>query len=205
MRAMTFVERKARNLVVRLSIFFSMLLRRKRKFNIGSAGINPDPSWYATDIGTLNITQDYDWFKNLLFLRLDNIMAEHVWEHLTDEDTVKANRNCFKYLKRNGVLRIAVPDGYHIDPRYIDYVRPGGHGLGADDHKILYNYRTIKAKLENVGFKVELLEYWDEHGNFHFNEWDDEGGRISRSKRYDKRNADGTLRYTSLIVDAIKP
>jgi len=25
--------------------------------------------------------------KLLFFLRLDNIMAEHVWEHLTDADT----------------------------------------------------------------------------------------------------------------------
>lgn len=191
-------------LKLRLRNFIGFFRAVKRKFNIGSAGVNPDSAWFATDIHTLNITKDGDWFKHLFFLRLDNIMAEHVWEHLTDADTELANRNCFKYLKRSGVLRLAVPDGYHPDPSYVEWVRPGGNGPGADDHKILYTYKTMKERLEKVGFKVELLEYWDEHGNFHFTDWSDEGGHISRSRRYDKRNNDGQLKYTSLIVDAVK-
>ncbi len=185
--------------------FWKVATMPKRKFNVGSANINPDPSWYPTDIYTLNLTRERDWQKLLLFLRLDNIMAEHVWEHLTDADTEIANRYCFKYLKRGGVLRIAVPDGFHPDRSYIEYVRPGGNGLGADDHKILYNYKIMKERLEKAGFHVQLLEYWDENGKFHYVDWTDQNGRISRSRRYDKRNEDGQLRYTSLIVDAIKP
>jgi predicted SAM-dependent methyltransferase len=176
-----------------------------RKFNVGSANINPDPSWYATDIYTLNLTRERDWQKLLLFFRLDNIMAEHVWEHLSDRDTEMANKFCFKYLKHGGTLRLAVPDGFHPDPSYIEYVRPGGTGLGADDHKILYNYKIMKQRLESVGFRVQLLEYWDENGKFHYTDWTDEGGRISRSRRYDRRNGQGELKYTSLIVDAVKP
>ncbi len=187
------------------SKFWKVATMPKRKFNVGSANINPDPSWYPTDIYTLNLTRERDWQKLLLFMRLDNIMAEHVWEHLTDADTDIANRFCFKYLKRGGVMRIAVPDGFHPDRSYIEYVRPGGNGLGADDHKILYNYKIMKERLEKAGFRVQLLEYWDEHGKFHYVDWTDENGRISRSRRYDKRNEDGQLRYTSLIVDAIKP
>jgi len=189
----------------KLKHFADLSLRSKRKFNVGSAGINPDPSWYPTDINTLNLTRDRDWWKLLFFLRLDNIMAEHVWEHLSDNDTALANKYCFKYLKRGGRLRLAVPDGFHPDPAYIEYVRPGGNGMGADDHKILYNYQVMKDRLEDAGFRVELLEYWDENGKFHYVDWTDEAGRISRSRRYDKRNAGGELKYTSLIVDAIKP
>jgi len=177
---------------------------KKRKFNVGSAGVRLDEGWYATDIDTLDITLEISWANHLLLLRVDNIMAEHVWEHLTEEDTLLANRNCFKFLKRKGALRLAVPDGYHPDPNYIEYVRPGGSGFGADDHKILYTYKTMTEKLERAGFKVNLLEYWDEHGKFHYVDWTDEGGRIVRSRRYDKRNANGELKYTSLIVDAIK-
>ena len=104
-----------------------------------------------------------------------------------------------------GTLRIAVPDGYHPDKDYIDWVKVGGNGFGADDHKILYNYYIMKTKLEKVGFKVELLEYWDENGVFHFTDWSSEAGFIRRSKNNDERNQSGKLKYTSLIVDAIKP
>lgn len=187
-----------------LKIFCELFLSSKKKFNIGSAGINHDKGWIPTDIDTLNITVEKDWKRLLKFMRLDNIMAEHVWEHLTDEETKLANRNCFKFLKKGGVLRIAVPDGYNPDPAYIDYVKPGGHGAGADDHKILYNYKILASRLEAVGFKTEVLEYWDEKGNFHAMDWTDEGGHIVRSKRYDSRNKEGKLNYTSLIMDAVK-
>lgn len=189
----------------RIRNFIYFLKNDKIKFNIGSGGINNENSWYASDIETLNITKNSDWRNLLLFVKIDNIMAEHVWEHLTDSDTILANRNCFKYLKRKGVLRIAVPDGFHPDPNYIEYVRPGGNGAGAVDHKILYNYKTMKNRLEKAGFAVKLLEYWDENGKFHFVDWTDEGGKIVRSRRYDARNKTGELKYTSLIIDAIKP
>ena len=187
-----------------LKVAASFLLKRKRKFNVGSGGINNDNSWFATDIYVLDITKDADWRKFLFFMKVDNILAEHVWEHLDDSDTILANRNCYHFLKRKGTLRIAVPDGYNPNKEYIEYVRPGGNGAGADDHKILYNYKTMTQRLEEVGFKVNLLEYWDEFGNFHFIDWSDEGGRIERSRRYDPRNKNGELGYTSLIVDAIK-
>lgn len=189
----------------KIGLFFRFLTMEKIKFNIGSSGKNPDNSFYATDIDTLNITQEGDWENLLFFFKVDNIMAEHVWEHLSEEDTILANANCFKFLKNKGILRIAVPDGFHPDPKYIDCVKPGGNGIGATDHKILYNYKSMSERLERVGFKVKLLEYWDENGNFHFIEWTDEGGHIRRSKRYDPRNQNDTLNYTSLIVDAVKP
>lgn len=132
-------------------------------------------------------------------------MAEHVWEHLNERDTELANKNCFHYLKNGGVLRLAVPDGFNPSREYIEYVRPGGIGAGADDHKILYNYKIMKERLERVGFKVKPLEYWDENGVFHFTDWTDDAGHVRRSRRYDPRNQDGSLNYTSLIVDAVKP
>ena len=103
------------------------------------------------------------------------------------------------------VENVAVPDVFHPDSAYIEAVRPGGTGVGAEDHKVLYNYKTLTELLKNTGFEVELLEYWDENGKFHFKDWSSEYGHVQRSKRYDKRNQDGTLTYTSLIVDAIKP
>jgi len=184
--------------------FLKLFFTSKRKFNIGAGGINRE-GWLNTDIETLNITKSEDWSRQLLFLKLNNIMAEHVWEHLTDEDTALSNKNCFNFLKSGGVLRIAVPDGFNPDKEYIAHVIPGGTGPGAHDHKILYNYKIMSERLSKAGFKVNLLEYWDEQGKFHSTDWTDEGGYILRSKRYDPRNKDGILKYTSLIVDAVKP
>lgn len=177
----------------------------KLKFNIGSAGINKNFEWYPTDKESLDVTKENDWQKVLSFLQLDNIAAEHVWEHLTQKETELANANCFKYLKNGGVLRIAVPDGYNPNKKYIESVKPGGTGKGARDHKMLYNYKVITDCLQKAGFIVKPLEYWDEYGQFHYIDWDNEDGFIERSRRYDSRNKNGSLEYTSLIVDAMKP
>ena len=173
--------------------------------NIGASDYEIDSRWIKTDIDVLDITNVDNWkirFKNL---KIKNVFAEHVWEHLTPEQAELGNKNIFKYLKHGGRFRVAVPDGLKPDPAYIDHVKVGGIGPGADDHKILYNYKTLKASLEKVGFKVELQEYWDESGKFHFNDWDLADGKVLRSRRFDKRNESGELKYTSLIIDAIKP
>jgi predicted SAM-dependent methyltransferase len=58
---------------------------------------------------------------------------------------------------------------------------------------------------ESAGFEVQLLEYCDENGEFHYNYWDEAKGFIYRSKRFDHRNQNGQLGFVSLILDAIKP
>jgi predicted SAM-dependent methyltransferase len=175
-----------------------------RKVIIGAANTSY-PGWLVTDKFLLDITNRDTftrfWQPNLVW----RFLAEHVWEHLTEEEAKKANANCFEFLKVGGRLRIAVPDGFHPDPKYIESVEPGGSGLGSDDHKILYNYKSLSNSLERHGFKVEFLEYWDERGQFHYQKWLSKDGHIVRSKRYDPRNQDGSLTYTSLIIDAIKP
>lgn len=102
-------------------------------------------------------------------------------------------------------MRIAVPDGMHPDPAYIDYVRPQDSGSDGQGHRQLCDYHSLSGQLQRVGFRVELVEHWDENGKFHYREWSSADGHINRSKRYDWRNQDGSLSYTSLIVDCIKP
>jgi len=163
------------------------------------------PGWVSTDICDLDVTQESSWDLFLNGKFAERILSEHVWEHLSQDDTIKANLNVFKFLKPGGNYRIAVPDGYNPDPEYINYVKPGGVGAGAHDHKILYNYKTLGESLMSVGFKVELLEYWDEFGKFKFIDWDITDGKVIRSKRFDPRNTEGVIKYTSLIIDAKKP
>lgn len=160
--------------------------------------------WVPTDINNLNILDQNDWDKYFTESSIDAILAEHVWEHLTMKEAFAGARNCFRYLKRGGYARIAVPDGFNPDADYIQAVKPGGTGDGSDDHKTLYDHSSLTKVFETAGFKVRLLEYFDASGRFNYVDWDQETGLIRRSMRFDERNATGVLKYSSLIIDAIK-
>lgn len=172
---------------------------------IVGAGRTSYPGWFATDRDTLDITRREDFARYWPPHSRGIFLAEHVWEHFTELQAAQANANCFEFLRPGGWLRIAVPDGLHPDPEYRSAVAVGGRGCGADDHKVLYDYRLMREMLQRAGYHVELLEYWDEDGVFHHVTWCSEAGHIRRSRDNDPRNRGGTLRYTSLIVDAIKP
>ncbi len=175
------------------------------KIIIGSASTKQD-GWISTNYPLLDLTNESTF--SILFNKpesVSNFLAEHVWEHLSLDESAIACRNCFFFLKKGGRLRIAVPDGFHSDADYISQVKPGGYGPGAHDHKVLYNYQTLSAILKNTGFIVKQLEWFDENNCFHFEDWDVEDGMIMRSTRFDLRNKKNLTAYTSLIIDAIKP
>lgn len=174
------------------------------KIVVGSAGIH-DKGWIATSMTLLDLTKPEEWKKILPEKSVSAILAEHVWEHLDKKEARIATQTCYRFLKPGGYARIAVPDGNHPDPKYLEYVRPGGTGVGADDHKELYTNDKLAAVFSTAGFKVKSLEYFDQKGKFHFANWEPIDGKIHRSKRFDKRNKHGQLNYTSIIIDAVKP
>ena len=122
-------------------------------------------------------------------------------EHLTKNELELMILNFQKYSTNEINIRIAVPDGFHKDREYIDKVKPGGTGEGAEDHKNLFNYKSLAGLFEAQNFKAILVEYWDEGGNFHAGYSNDENGYVLRSFINDSRNSDGIPHYTSLIVD----
>lgn len=168
------------------------------KIVVGSSGVYSQ-GWLPTDVEYLNLLKPSDWERYFDKHLIDAILAEHVWEHLSLEEGLEAARQCYQYLKPGGYLRIAVPDGNHPKLSYIDHVK-----VGVDGHKVLYNYQNFSKLFENAGFSVKLLEYFDEEHKFHYNEWGSDKGMIHRSKRFDSRNSDNQLNYTSIIIDAYK-
>ncbi|MDQ3828940.1 MAG: hypothetical protein M3361_06465 [Candidatus Tectomicrobia bacterium] len=175
----------------------------QKRIEVGASG-RFDRGWLPTNKDFLNLLKPTDWARLFPPASLDAILAEHVWEHLTEQEGLIAASICFKYLKPGGYLRVAVPDGLHPDPEYIEWVRVGGVGTANRDHKVLYTYQSLKALFEGVGFRVVLYEYFDETGVFHYEEWDPREGKIQRSKRFDRRNQSGKLNYTSIVLDAKK-
>jgi predicted SAM-dependent methyltransferase len=196
------IARSVKFNVVHLKIKWSAK-RSPVRIVVGSSGFYPK-GWTPTDVDHVNLLNEGSFKRYFAEDSIDAILAEHVLEHLTLEEGRLSAKNCFKFLKKGGYLRVAVPDGLHPSPKYIDAVKKGGNGPGSDDHKILYNYKTFSEIFCKAGFVVELLEWFDEKGDFNLKEWDKDAGMIHRSKRYDQRNEDGQLNYTSIILDAIK-
>jgi predicted SAM-dependent methyltransferase len=178
------------------------------KVVIGAGNYNKGEDWIHTQEEDLSLLNEEDWRKSFLSESISAILSEHVWEHLTYEEGIKAAQICSKYLRPGGYIRCAVPDGFFPNEEYQNGVKIGGPGPKdhpAASHKIVHNYNSITSMFKEAGFEVKLLEYCDEKGNFHYNEWDEKLGFIYRSKRFDHRNTDGNLGFVSLIVDAIKP
>ncbi len=165
------------------------------------AGTTLYDGWVSTDLPYHDILMDNDWATLFTAGTIDRILAEHVFEHLTIDQLQGFLQIVKRYLTAAGRIRIAVPDGNHPDPTYIDYVKPGGTGAGADDHKVLYTYELMKNAVAQAGYAYQFLEWFDSTGQFHQVEWDTADGHVNRSARYDKRNQDKPLSYTSLIVD----
>ena len=160
--------------------------------------------WIPTQFNQFNILNPKHWAFYFHKESIDAILAEHVWEHLSEDDGMIAANYCYSYLKPGGYIRLAVPDGNHPSKEYIDRVKPGGTGAGAMDHKVLYSFELFSDLFIKAGFKVEILEYFDATGDFNSVNWDISKGKIQRSAKYDDRNKNGDLNYTSIILDAYK-
>lgn len=169
------------------------------------ASMIAEEGWLQTEIEFLNLLDTSTFDRFFKPNTVDAMIAEHVWEHLSIADGTQAAKNCHKYIKPGGYLRVAVPDGNFPDPAYIEHVKVNGTGPGADDHKVLYTIDTFRKVFEDAGFVVHAYEYWDDKGNFVAEPWDIKRGYVRRTKDNDERNKDGKLRYTSLLIDAVKP
>jgi predicted SAM-dependent methyltransferase len=172
------------------------------------AGEQRYPGWIATQRDDLDLLRPDLWQKQFASRRADAFLCEHVWEHLTEEQGRAAARLCFNFLKPDGYIRCAVPDAYFPNTEYQRTVQVGGPGPldhPATDHKMVYTYTLFQDIFAAAGFEVDLLEYCDERGRFHYHQWEVSKGKIYRSLRFDHRNQNGELNFVSLILDAVKP
>ncbi len=170
------------------------------KVIVGSGGTK-QKGFISTDIDTLDIRKDSDWNKNFKKESLNIVLAEHVFEHLSNNEVLSTLKIIYKYLKPGGFIRIAIPDKNRKDKKYLKAVRPP-----IDGHKSFFNISELTKILSKAKFKVCPLEYHDEFGKFHHNPWNPRDGNIKRSSRNDNQKNfwNGANYYTSLIVDAVK-
>lgn len=136
---------------------------------------------------------------------LQAMLAERVWERWSLEQGRSAARNSFQYLEPGGYLRVAVSDGFHPSPSYLERERPHGDSDTENAPRVLYNYVSLSETFAQAGFHVQLIEYFDEEGVFHSNPWDVSKGVVRSSLLFEKRHSREPYEYTSLILDAVKP
>jgi predicted SAM-dependent methyltransferase len=73
----------------------------------------------------------------------DVIYHSHVLEHFTKEDGANFIKECYRVLKPNGVLRIAVPDLEQIARNYIHFLDKAIEG----DQEAIHNYNWTLIEL----------------------------------------------------------
>lgn len=171
------------------------------------AGKTKFDGWISTQESELNLLKRDDFVRLFKDEKPVAFLAEHVWEHMTFEEGIEAAKNCFEFLEVGGYLRAAVPDKNFRNEWYQNMVKIGGNGdpnHPAFTHKIVYDYKQFCSVFEQAGFEVELLEYCDENGDFHYKYWNEDDGKIGRSLRFDTRNSLDRLGMVSIIIDAKK-
>ena len=175
------------------------------KIIVGAAETHQN-GWFATNEQWLDITKDSHW-RNLFDGKrnISHVVAEHVFEHLTETETLNALRNIIKHLIVGGRIRIAVPDGYNPNQNYIKHVCIGGIGDDAKDHKQLLNVQSLTHMMIQSGFDVEHIEGYQSGGNLIQKDWNLVNGYIRRSRKNKPDNSwDFPDASTSLILDGVK-
>ena len=171
------------------------------------AGNTSYEGWISTQENELNLLDRNDFEKMFSKEKPTAFLAEHVWEHMTYEEGIIAAKNCYDFLEEGGYMRVAVPDKNFRNEWYQNIVQVGGNGdpsHPAFTHKIVYDYKTFMNVFTKAGFEVDLLEYCDEEGVFHYKYWNESDGRIGRSFRFDTRNSRESLGMVSIILDVKK-
>ena len=171
------------------------------------AGKTKFEGWISTQESELNLLNRADFERRFKENSIEAMLSEHVWEHMTKEEGIIGAKNCYDFLKEGGYIRVAVPDKNFRNEWYQNMVKVGGPGPiehPSYTHKIVYDYLTIGEVFKTAGFCVELLEYCDEKGDFHYKYWNEEDGKIGRSFRFDTRNSKENLGMVSIIIDAKK-
>jgi SAM-dependent methyltransferase len=150
-----------------------------------------DPSWSVLDIGSGNgvigqflgeklgdltlsdysprivtkLLEEFDEFSNITAIQIDAqnfqlektfdlITAMDVIEHLEDDE--QCMQHCYNHLREGGTMFISVPAFPFLYGK-----RDEKYG-----HVCRYEKKELKTKLENAGFSILVLKYWNSVGVF---------------------------------------
>tara|TARA_B100000242_G_C42968148_1_gene449164 strand:+ start:109 stop:771 length:663 start_codon:yes stop_codon:yes gene_type:complete len=163
-------------------------------------------NYICTDKYNFNLLNFNHMYSFLKKRKIKNIFAEHVFEHLDQDEMIIALKNLEKFMEIGSRIRIAVPDGYNPSKEYIRNVQICGVGPGADNHKQLLNHEKVRSIFEEnlTNYKLQFIEYFDKKGNFNSHTYINIGKEIQRSSKSKVFNKSFYLSHLSLIFDVVK-
>ncbi len=162
----------------------------KLKLNIGSFTVMLHNGWINTDIVNLN---DYAAQNQYKFLQMDCrfplpfenntvdlIVSSHMLEHLDWNEGLNFLKECYRIMKPNATMRIAVPDTetlfqYYktnklemLDEMNVTAAQNKSQSFKLwsflfDGHKIAYDFSSLEQIGNEAGFRVERK--WFNQGN----------------------------------------
>ena len=110
---------------------------------------------------------------------IELIYASHILEHITRLEYTNVLSRWYDVLKKDGILRIAVPDiekvfeHYSInkDLRALRGFLWGGQSYGFNYHYCGWDFKTLSEDLESVGFKDIRIYNWRETEHSHIDDF----------------------------------
>jgi predicted SAM-dependent methyltransferase len=149
------------------------------KINLGCGKRNFGKDWIHID-GNSYKHIDYADIINFPYKNVDLIYASHVISYFDQFEIIKVLKKWKKKLKKNGILRLAVPDFNRMSSLYLykkkfpinNFIGPLYGRMFIKNklvyHKICYDKKSLTILLRKCGFRK--IKYWNykkvEHGIF---------------------------------------
>lgn len=113
--------------------------------NIG-CGSNYDNRWINLDLHPSKFVKHHNIKKSLPFpsQSVDVIYHSHVLEHLTKKEANNFIKDCFRVLKKGGIMRVVVPD---LEQICIEYLKNLDKGFSTSDSKFIARYNWNKIEI----------------------------------------------------------
>lgn len=98
---------------------------------------------------------------------VDYIYSSHLLEHLFKEDAWTLLNEMYRILRKNGIIRIVVPDLEYVVELYkqnkkeeaLEYVFPNSKADDFSRHRYMYDFEMLSSLLGKVGF--HSIKKWE--------------------------------------------
>jgi predicted SAM-dependent methyltransferase len=123
----------------------------------------------------VDIVDDISILNNIKNEEVDLIYASHVLEHFGRYEYKNVLKRWFEVLKKDGILRLAVPNfeevvNYYIKHKDLDVLMGflyGGQTYKQNYHYCTWDFNTLSNDLKSIGFREVNKYEWrqTEHGD----------------------------------------
>lgn len=137
--------------------FFQKLKQRKNIHYIATDYVGEFDADYHLDITKLDLESD----------SMDIIICYHILEHIIEDH--KAMQELYRVLKSTGIAIIQTPyhpTSHQEDPMIISAADRLQH-YGQRDHVRIYSVASLKDRLHDVGFHIDIKYYHNENSDNH--------------------------------------